>query len=168
MKKILFFALLLLNSACFSADSNYLATDKIQVLFYDGGNGELDDQQKVIGYPERVRLSVRMNIKQITRVEVSDVSSPDNDPRNTPPLDVYRKSWSDYVCHDHILKSPSTLASFTLNPKANIKKIEFHIRLPCAAYRHEFYIQVKVTSLGGNYVMKKKLPMLIDRRGSEG
>ena len=149
MKHILLLALLSWISACLSADSDYVATDKIQLRFH-GDMGEIDDKQKMLADPAQVRLSINMDIDQITQVEIQDVSSDKLTCRG-----AYR------------LLSPSTLASFNLDPKANIKKIDFRIKLPCAAYSREFYIQVKVKSLSGNYVMKMRFPGLIDHRGDE-
>jgi len=149
MKQILLLSIMLLVVACETTSTDYIETDKIQLLFYDG-DGALDDKEKIIGFPEQVRLSIRMDIGQITQVVVRDVSS-------------------DIKCNrDGVLPSPSTLASFILDPKANIKTIDFRIRLPCAAYSREFYVMVKVKALGGNYFMRKRLPAIIDRRPGEG
>ena len=144
MKQIIVLIMLLWIPACFSADSDYVVTDKIQLLFY-GGDGELDDKQKLIFSPEQVKLSVRMDIEQITQVEVLDVSS------------------DKQTClSGEKLLSPSTLASFSFNPKANIKNIDFHIKLPCAAHGNKFYVEIKIKSLGeGKYVMKKRFPGVI-------
>ena len=128
MKQILFLVLLLLNPACSSANSDYVATDKIQLHFH-GDTGELGDKNNILTDPAQVRLSIHMDFEQITQVEVRDVSA-------------------DKPCRGEFLfpppLSPSTLASFSLDPKANIKKIDFRIKLPCAVYSREFYIQVKV------------------------
>ncbi len=146
MKQLILVSLLLFAAACHNANPGYVETDKIQLLFSDS-QGNFDDKEKIIMNPTTVQLSVQMDIEKVTQVEVNDVSS-------------------DEVCkRDEVLSSPSTIASFTLNPNANIKKIDFRIRLPCAAYRRNFYVMIKVKSLGGNYVMRKKLPALIDVRG---
>ena len=143
MKKIFLLTVLSWISACLSADSDYVATDKIQLRFH-GDMGEIDDKQKMLADPAQVRLSIHMDIDQITQVEIQDVSS------DMPPCRGGDR-----------LPSPSTLASFNLDPKANMKKIDFRIKLPCAAYYNKFYIQVKVKALGGNYVMKMRFPALI-------
>ena len=143
MQRILLVSMMLLVSACFAADTDYVATDKIQLRFHSD-MGEIGDKQKILADPAQVRLSINMDIDQITQVEIQDVSSDKLTCRG-----AYR------------LLSPSTLASFNLDPKANIKKIDFRIKLPCAAYSREFYIQVKVKSLSGNYVMKMRFPGLI-------
>jgi len=146
MKRVILVSLLLFASACHSAETDDVETDKIQLLFYS--DGRLDDKEKIIDHPTLVPLSIRMDIEQITQVEVRDVSS-------------------DSVCkNEGVLPSPSILASFTLNPNANIKKIDFRIQLPCAAYHREFYIMVKVKSLGGNYFMRKRLPAIIRFSGN--
>jgi len=150
MKHILLVSLLVLLAACAGLGTEYIETDKIKVFFYDGGNGRLDDKAKIILTPERVRFSVRMAINHIKQVEVFDAS---------PQVKCNR---------DEVLPSPSKLVSFKLAPEANIRTIEFHLRLPCAAYHRKFYIMVKVKALGGNYFMKKKLPILVDTRGLGG
>jgi hypothetical protein len=138
---------MLFASACHGADSGYTETDKIQLLFY-GGIGEVDDKEKIMSSPQQVLLSIKMDIEKVTHVELNDISADDS-------------------CHfDGILPSPSTMASFTFNPKANIKQVDFRIKLPCAAYSGQLYVMVKVTSLEGHYFMKKKLPALIDVRGN--
>ena len=110
MKQILFFVLLLLNPACFSADSDYMATDKIQLFFYDE-NGKLSDTERLIFNPEQVRLSLRMDIEQITQAKVRDVSS---DKRTCRGIYLFPP-----------LSSPSAIASFSLDPKANMKKSNY-------------------------------------------
>lgn len=143
MNRIILVSLLLLASACHSVDSDYVETDKIQLLYLGDDPANFDDKEKIIGNPSVVQLSIQMDIEQVTQVELSDVSSA----RTCKTEDV--------------LPSPSTLAVFNLDPKANIKKIDFRIKLPCAAYYRELYVMVKVKSLGGNYVMRKKLPVII-------
>lgn len=138
MKRIILISLLLFASACHSADSDYMETDKIHLVYREGGT--LDENPNIIETPMLVPLSIRMEIDKVTQVELSDVSP------------AVRE------CLDWIPPSPSTIASFTLNPKANIKKIDFRIQLPCAAYRQEFYYTIKVKSLGGNYFIRKKFP----------
>ena len=147
MQRILLIAMLLLVSACFAADTDYVTTDKIHLLLYNEATHKYDQKQNVILNDEVVPLSLRMDIDQISQVEVRDVSS------------------DKFICspryHFIPLSSPSTIASFTLNPKANIKKIDLRIKLPCAAHYREFYVEVKVKASGGNYIMKKKLPIFI-------
>ena len=142
---------LLWGSACFAADTNYVTTDKIHLLLYDDGSGKYDAEQKIVFNTQQVPMIFQMDIDKITHVEVKDVSS------------------KKHLCRGNYffppLSSPSTIASFTLDPKANIKKINFRIKLPCAAYERDFYIEIKVTSLGGNYIMRKKVPIIISIPG---
>ena len=154
MKRISFISIILLMVACAADKADFVESDKIHVLFGDAEYarvhaGALDDKEKIISDPFNMIFSIHMDIEKVTQVEVSDVSS------------------SNHVCSDdEAPKSPSFIASFTLNPKANIKNIDFrYIRLPCAAYRREFYVMVKVNSLEGKYFMKKNLSTLIDLRG---
>ena len=147
MQRIFLTSLLLLVSACFAADIDYVSTDKIHLLLHNEETGEYDVKQNIISNAEQVPLSLRMDISNITHVEVRDVSSKNICERNNVP------------------NSPSTIASFKLDPKLNIKKIDFRIKLPCAAYDREFYIQVKVRSPGGKYVMKMKVPTIISIPG---
>ncbi len=143
MNRIILVSLLLFAAACHSVDSDYVETDKIQLLYRGDGEGNIDDKEKIILNPSTVPLSIQMDIEQVTQVELSDVSSA-------------------MVCKtEGVLPSPSTLAVFTFDPKANIKKIDFRIRLPCAAYHRKFDVMIKVKSLVGNYVMRKKLPVII-------
>ncbi len=144
MNRTILVSFLLFASACHSTDSGYLETDKIQLLFGDPSE-TFDDKEKIIAFPSIVQLSIQMDIEQVTQVELSDVSSA-------------------RACKtEDVLPSPSTLAVFTFDPKANIKKIDFRMKLPCAAYFREFYVMIKVKSLGGNYVMRKKFPVIISR-----
>ncbi len=142
MNRIILVSLLLFAAACHNVNPGYAETDKIQLLF--GNPSEIfDDKEKIIEIPSIVKLSIQMDIEQVTQVELSDVSSA-------------------MVCKtEGVLPSPSTLAVFTFDPKANIKKIDFRIRLPCAAYHRKFDVMIKVKSLVGNYVMRKKLPVII-------
>ncbi len=140
MNRLIFISLLLCVSTCHSVDSGYVESDKIHLLFEEAGTGALDENEKIIETPVLVPLSIRMDIEKVTQVEFSDVSS-------------------DEICDfGDIPSSPSKIASFTFDPKANIKKIDFRIRLPCAAYRQKFYYLIKVKSLGGNYFIRKKFP----------
>lgn len=154
MKRIIFISIILSIVACANDNADFVESDKIHLLFGDAEYarvhaGTLDDKEKIISDPFNMIFSIHMDIEKVTQVEVSDVSS------------------NNHVCSDDEAPlSPASIASFTLNPKANIKKIDFrYIRLPCAAYQHEFYVMVKVKSLDGNYFMKKKLATLIDVRG---
>ena len=143
MNRIILVSLLLFAAACHSAESGYVETDKIQLLYRGDDPATFDDKEKIIMNPSTVQMSIQMDIKQVTQVELSDVSSA-------------------RVCKtEDVLPSPSTLAVFTFDPKANIKKIVFRMKLPCAAYYSELYVMIKVKSLGGNYVMRKKLPVII-------
>ncbi len=136
MNRIILVSVLLFATACHNANPGYVETDKIQLLFYS--DGRLDDKEKVIDHPTLVPLSIHMDIEKVTHVEFSDVSP-------------------DEICnYSQALPSPSKMASFTFDPKANIKKIDFRIRLPCAAYDEGFYYLIKVKSLEGNYVMRRK------------
>ncbi len=154
MKQIMLISLLFIV-ACAGINADDVQTDKIQLLFGDYDykrlhDGAIDDKEKIILDPFNVTLAIRMDIEKVTQVEVRDISS-------------------DMKCrHDEIPPSPSTIASFTLNPKANIKIIDIRIQLPCAAYRREFYVMVKVKSEVGNYVMKKKLPAIISNPFGDG
>jgi hypothetical protein len=116
-------------------------SDKIHLLYQEAEIGALlDENEKIIETPVLVQLSIRMDIEKVTQVELSDVSS-------------------DEICnYGDIPSSPSKIASFTSDPKANIKKIDFRIRLPCAAYRQKFYYLIKVKSLEGNYFIRKRFP----------
>ncbi len=143
MNRITLAFLLLFAAACHNANPGYVETDKIQLLYLGDDPENFDDKEKLIANPSVVNVSIQMDIEQVTQVELSDVSSA-------------------MVCKtDGVLPSPSTLAVFNLDPKANIKKIDFRIKLPCAAYYRELYVMIKVKSLGGNYVMRKKLPVII-------
>ncbi len=145
MNRIILASLLLFASACHSMDSDYVETDKIQLLYLGDDPANFDDKEKIIGNPAVVPLSIQMDIEQVRQVELSDVSSA-------------------RACKtEDVLPSPSTLAVFTFDPKANIKRIDFRMKLPCAAYYRKFYVMIKVKSLGGNYVMRKKFPVIILR-----
>lgn len=132
-----------------------METDKIQLLFTGDlrtDSSELtktEDNEIIIEHPWLIQLSIKMDIENITKVEFSDVSSPDNS------------------CNIEIPESPSTIASFTISPKANIKNIDFRIGLPCAAYRQKFYYLIKVESLNGNFFTKKKFPAKVIYTSSE-
>ncbi|MBI3562012.1 MAG: hypothetical protein HY080_09900 [Gammaproteobacteria bacterium] len=153
MKPCFLVFLTVLVAACQSANSEYVETDKIHLLFGDyeytrSNNGAIDDKEKIIYLPEDVRLSIQMDIDHVTWVEMSDVSEEDH------TCIGWGYSWANHYSH----ASPSTIVSFTLNPTANIKKIDFDMPLPCAAFHQKFYYLIKVKSLEGNYFVRKKFP----------
>ncbi|MBI3560460.1 MAG: hypothetical protein HY080_01895 [Gammaproteobacteria bacterium] len=145
MKAILFVGLILFVTACHGAESDYVETDKIQLQFnYDVLS---DENEKIIEDADHVRFYFRFDIPHITWIEISDVSAD------------YREcaQWRIYS-HTSFRNSPSTIVSFTTNPDANVREIDFDMPLPCAAFHQAFYYLVKVKSLGGNYFVRKKFP----------
>lgn len=124
---------------CAFAEPKYIETDKIHIFF-----GEDNNTSRIVAEDYAVSpIYLNIDIENVSYIEVADVSS------------------NSLRCTEDILKSPSELASFSLNPKQALKKITFRIRLPCASYHNEFYIMVKVRSQGGNYFLRKKVPVLI-------
>ncbi|MBI3562949.1 MAG: hypothetical protein HY080_14660 [Gammaproteobacteria bacterium] len=153
MKALLLAGLMLFVTACQGAESDYVETDKIHLLFGDyeyirSHNETIDDKEKIIVDPDLLRFSIQMDIKHITWVEFSDVSAEDH----TCIGRGY--SWVNHYNH----ASPSTIVSFTLNPMAGIQKIDFRMALPCAVFNKAFYYLIKVKSLEGNYFVRKKFP----------
>ncbi|MBI3561441.1 MAG: hypothetical protein HY080_06955 [Gammaproteobacteria bacterium] len=145
MKTILLTGLILFVAACQSTESDYVETDKVHLLFSD--RNIMDGNEKLIELPESVQMSIRMDIDHVTWVEMSDISTEDH------TCITWRSSW-----YPPFRASPSTIVSFKLNPAANIKKIDFRMALPCAAFHQKFYYLIKVKSLEGNYFVRKKFP----------
>lgn len=163
MDQIILASLLLFAAACHNVNPGYVETDKIHLLFGDGsesirGNWVLDEKEKIIESPRLLRFSIRMDIKNVTWIEFSDVSAEDN------TCIGWGYSWENHYNH----ASPYTIVTFTLNPTANINKIDFRMALPCAAFHQNFYYLIKVKSLEGNYFIRKKFPgKVIWHPGSE-
>ena len=55
MNRLIFILLLLFTSACHSADSGYVETDKIQLLYLGDDPENFDDKEKIIIYPSVVK-----------------------------------------------------------------------------------------------------------------
>ena len=148
MKRILLVSLLVLASGSYAAYSGYVETDKIHLLVY--GEDKKLHEEEILGYNPHVQVVIKIDLEDVTQVELNDVS------------DIA-------TCYDRAPFSPSTIATYTLNPKAKIKNIVVRFQYPCAAYRQAFYYAVKVKTLQGNYFIRKKFPVkLLNRIGGDG
>jgi hypothetical protein len=148
MKHLVLVFLLMLASESYAAYSGYVETDKIHLLVY--GDDKEAHEEEILGYNPHVQVVIKIDLENVTQVEFNDVS------------DLA-------TCYDRAPFSPSTIATYTLDPKVKIKNIVVRFQYPCAAYRQAFYYAVKVKTLQGNYFIRKKFPVkLLNRLGGDG
>ncbi len=148
MEHLLLISLLVLASGSYAAYSGYVETDKIHLLVY--GDDKALHEEEILDYDPHVQVVIKIDLEDVTQIEFNDVS------------DLA-------TCYNRAPFSPSTIATYTLNPKIKIKNIVVRFLYPCAAYRQAFYYAVKVKTLQGNYFIRKKFPVkLLNRIDGDG
>lgn len=141
ISSLLIWLLLCLGTAC-SAQENS-KTDKIAIYFGKEGN----QAAYVAELEKNFYIGLKFEVDQITEIQVSDVSS------------------SSLKCTSDILPSPANIVTYTTDPTANFKQLEFRIDLPCAAYHEQWDVMVRVKSQHGDYYVKQRLPVKISHEG---
>lgn len=140
-KLLVLTASVFLLAACNS--SQHTKTDRIHI-FYSAGGGPLTETFKHISDPWNIRLSIRTDIKGISRISIAD--------------DAKEKM----ICKtERVLSSPMHIATFKLNQDKEINRIEFRIKLPCSAWTNRLYLKIKIDSKEGNFYIRKHLPLQI-------
>lgn len=115
------------------------ADEMITISYVEEGN----QQPMVVENPNYVGLYIQTQYKQVTKIEVNDISS------------------KHYRCTPDIVPSPSNLARFNVNPAVALKRLAFRIKLPCAAYHNDFKVRVTVTTTTGTHELSRTLPISI-------